>query len=59
MTKKPIINALAAALYIATHPNALWGEVRSALIGAGEAAGNGHTDPSGKHPEPTLRVDTF
>ncbi len=49
----------AAALYIATHPNALWSEVRSALIGAGEGIGSGHTDPSGKHPEKVLRTDTF
>ncbi len=49
----------AAALYIATHPSALWSEVRSALIAAGESAGNGHTDPGGKHPEPVLRADTL
>jgi len=49
----------AAALYIATHPGALWGEVRSALVAAGEALGAGHTDPGGKHPEKVLRADTL
>lgn len=49
----------AAALYIATHPSALWGEVRAGLVGTGEAIGSGHTDPSGNHPEPVLRVDTL
>lgn len=46
----------AAALYIATHPNALWIEVRDALISLAEVIGSGHTDPSGKHPERVLQV---
>lgn len=49
----------AAALYLATHPSALWDEVRDALIAGGEAIGSGHTDPSGKHPEPVLRADSL
>ena len=49
----------AAALYIAGHPGALWSDVRSALISAGESLGSGHTDPSGRHLEPVLNVSTF
>lgn len=49
----------AAALYLATHPGALWSEVRDALIAGGEALGAGHTDPSGKHPEPVLQADAL
>lgn len=48
-----------AALYIATHPGALWTEVKSALQSLGESLGSGHTDPSGKHPEPVLRADAL
>lgn len=46
----------AAALYVASHPGATWTAVKSALTAAGEALGAGHTDPSGKHPEPVLRA---
>lgn len=46
----------AAALYIATHPTALWNDVRTALITQGEALGAGHTDPGGKHPEKVLKI---
>lgn len=46
----------AAALYIASHPGASWTEVRSALMNGGEVLGSGHTDPSGRHPEPVLKV---
>jgi len=49
----------AAALYIAKNPGASWTQVRDALIGAGEAIGAGHSDPSGKHPERVLRADTL
>jgi subtilisin family serine protease len=48
-----------AALYIATHPLAPWTEVKQALMSVGEALNAGHTDPSGKHPEPVLRADSF
>ena len=46
----------AAALYLASHPGALWSSVRDALVAIGEPIGSGHTDPSGKHPEPILQV---
>ena len=49
----------AAALYIATHPGALWTEVRNALVSQGEALGAGHTDPSGRHPEPVLNANAL
>ncbi len=49
----------AAALYIATHPGALWTEVRDALKSLGELSGAGHTDPSGLHREPVVRADTL
>ncbi|MEK9154125.1 MAG: S8 family peptidase [Patescibacteria group bacterium] len=49
----------AAALYIATNPGALWSDIRDALILQGEALGMGHTDPSGKHPEPVLNVSAL
>jgi subtilisin family serine protease len=49
----------AAALYIATHPGAVWTVVRDALVALGEPLGSGHADPSGKHFEPVLRVDTL
>lgn len=32
-------------------------EVRQRLVSLGENLGRGHTDPSGKHPEPVLRVE--
>ncbi|MES2059844.1 MAG: S8 family peptidase [Patescibacteria group bacterium] len=49
----------AAALYIKNNPSASWSDVKSALVSAGEASGSGHTDPSSKHPEKVLRVDTL
>ena len=49
----------AAALYVATHPGALWNEVRDALVSLGEPLGAGHTDPSSKHPELVLQADTL
>lgn len=49
----------AVALYLATHPGALWTEVRDALKALGESLGAGHTDPSGLHPEALLRADTL
>lgn len=48
-----------AALYIATHPGALWTEVRDALKSFGELSGAGHADPSGLHSEPVVRANTF
>lgn len=49
----------AAALYIKSHPGSLWTSVRDALRTAGEALGFGHTDPSGRHPEPVLQVGSL
>lgn len=49
----------AAALYIATHPMAGWIEVRDFLKSFGESSGSGHTDPSGLHSEPVVRVDAL
>lgn len=49
----------AAALYIATHPGSAWTTVRDALRALGELNGFGHTDPSGLHKEPIVRVDTL
>ena len=49
----------AAALYIATHPSALWEEVKNALITGGEAAGSGHYNGNGLHPEAVVRADAL
>lgn len=49
----------AAALYIKSHPGSTWTQVRAGLQAAGEPLGAGHTDPSGKHPEPVLRTGSF
>src|SRR3989344_1110987 len=49
----------AAALYVATHPGALWNAVRDAPVSLGEPLGAGHTDPSSKHPELVLQADTL
>lgn len=46
----------AAALYLAAYPGLSWTEVRDGLRSAGEASGSGHTDPSGVHPEPVVKV---
>lgn len=49
----------AAAVYISTHPGLTWIQVKDALTTTGESLGSGHTDPSGKHPEPVLRINSF
>lgn len=49
----------AAALYKLTNPGATPSQVRAALISAGEPLGSGHTDPSGRHPEPVVLVKDF
>lgn len=46
----------AAALYLAAHPEALWSQVRDALVASGEPNNSGHTDPSGRHSEPVLKA---
>ncbi len=51
--------AAAAALYIKSHPGYIWSQVRSGLIFNAEAAGSGHTDPSGLHPEPVVKTSTL
>ena len=47
----------AAALYIKSHPGSTWQQVRDGLLANAEAAGAGHTDPSGLHPEPVVLVN--
>ena len=49
----------AAALYLASHPGALWTEVRDALSAAGELLDAGHTDPSGLHAESVLNASAL
>lgn len=44
----------AAALWIKSHPGSTWSQVRDGLTTAGEVLGAGHTDPSGRHPEPVV-----
>lgn len=46
----------AAALYLQTHASSTWLTVRNALQAGGETLGNGHTDPSGLHPEVVLQA---
>jgi subtilisin family serine protease len=49
----------AAALYLKNNPSATWTQVRSALLSVAEPLGAGHTDPSGRHPEPVLQASTL
>jgi hypothetical protein len=49
----------AAALYIVKYQGSSWTQIRDGLRSIGETLGNGHTDPSGKHPEPVLRVSSL
>lgn len=49
----------AAALYLKSNPSANYSQVKSALISAGETLNNGHTDPSGKHPEPVVKASSL
>jgi subtilisin len=51
--------AAAAALYIKSNPGKTWLQVRDALKAAAEPLGSGHTDPSGKHPEPVLKANSL
>ena len=46
----------AAALYLYSHPTATWTQVRDGLKAVAEPLGQGHTDPSGKHPEPVVKT---
>ncbi len=45
-----------AALYLESHPLATWTQVRDGLKSIAETVNNGHTDPSGNHPEPVLNI---
>lgn len=48
----------AAARYLGLHPEVKnWKNVLVALFTSAEPLGSGHTDPSGRHPEPVLRVN--
>lgn len=49
----------AAARYLAGHPGTSWQGVRDALRATAEPLGSGHTDPTGKFPEPVLRINGF
>lgn len=49
----------AAALYLRNHPGDSWSQVRDSLRSLGESLGSGHTDPSNKHPEPILKVNSL
>jgi len=51
----PHVAGLASRLLAAT-PALTWTEVRDLLIARGEQAGEGHSDPSGLHPEPICRI---
>ena len=48
-----------AALYLAANPGSLWTQVRDGLKTLGELVGFGHTDPSGVHSEPVVRVNSL
>ncbi len=49
----------AAALFIQAHPGSTWTQVKNGLRAAGEALGAGHTDPTGKFPEPVLKAGSL
>jgi subtilisin family serine protease len=49
----------AAALYVASHPGAAWSQVRAGLQAIAESLNNGHTDPSGLHPEPVVQANAL
>lgn len=46
----------AAALFHQLYPGATWIQVRDGLVGSSEPLGEGHTDPSGVHPEGVIRI---
>lgn len=49
----------AVAMYLKNHPGASWIQAREDLKSLGEQLNNGHTDPSGRHPEPLVRANTL
>ncbi len=48
----------AAVLYAAQHPESTWIQIRNALIQNAEPMDAGHSDPSGLHPEPLIRISS-
>lgn len=48
-----------AALYIKSNPGLNWLQVREGLKAKAEVLNNGHTDPSGLHPEPIVKADSL
>lgn len=48
-----------AALYIKSHPGALWNQVRDGLKSLAEPLNAGHTDPSGLHLEPIVKAGSL
>lgn len=48
-----------AALYIKSNPGLSWFQVRDGLQARAETLNNGHTDPSGLHPEPVIKADNL
>lgn len=49
----------ASALYLKAHPGSSWIQVKEDLKSLGEQLNNGHTDPSGRHPEPLVKANTL
>lgn len=48
-----------AALFIKSHPGANWSQVKDGLKASAETLNNGHTDPSGLHPEPIVLTNSI
>ena len=48
-----------AALYIQSHPGSSWTQVRNGLVTAGEALNAGHTDSTGRYPEPVVQANAL
>lgn len=46
-----------AAAYLGIYPGSTWQNVRDGLRAVAEPLGSGHTDPSGNHPEPIVRLN--
>jgi subtilisin len=49
----------AAALYISTNPAAQFAQVLEGLKAKAELINQGHTDPSGNHPEPVIKANSL
>lgn len=48
-----------AALYIKSHPDSSWLQVRDGLVTAAETLNAGHSDPSEIHPEPVVQASNL